>query len=179
MILFSFITYDSLYIGLAFCALCLATGLYYLAELAEEYSMYTRKVLRVLFFVIIGVHVALLIFERFPFFTTVFVYFQFLKGFPFFQIQSLTFISSVICFLFTHILWYWHFTDYHTPHYDFYQLLGFFFSCVWLLPTGFFITLSMDNLSLPGVREVALNEHGDILKKKKGNLCNYLTSKFN
>lgn len=44
MYLFLAVTYVSLYVALAFCALCLATGLYYLAELAEEYSVMAKKI---------------------------------------------------------------------------------------------------------------------------------------
>ena len=51
MLLFNIVSYISLYIGLAFCALCLATGLYYLAELAEEYTIMTRRVLKIMFIV--------------------------------------------------------------------------------------------------------------------------------
>lgn len=46
--IFAIVSYVSLYIGLAFCALCLAAGLYYLAELAEEYTVLTYKILKYL-----------------------------------------------------------------------------------------------------------------------------------
>lgn len=46
MLAFFILSHISLYVALAFCALCLATGLYYLSELAEEYSVMTKRVLR-------------------------------------------------------------------------------------------------------------------------------------
>jgi hypothetical protein len=110
--MFNIITYVSLYLGLAFCALCLATGLYYLAELAEEYTVLTRRVLRYSTLVrkmktkfkkkiVVGLHTVLLIFDSFPIFTTLFgifshfVYFQFLKNFPNVKMNSIPFIGSI------------------------------------------------------------------------------------
>ena len=101
MLMFNIITYVSLYLGLAFCALCLATGLYYLAELAEEYTVFTRKLLRYILLVVVVLHVFLLIFDSFPLFTTIFgifshfVYFQFLKNFPNVKMNSIPFIGSI------------------------------------------------------------------------------------
>jgi len=167
MLVFNIVSYISLYLGLAFCSLCLATGLYYLAELAEEYTVMTRKVLRIMFIVILGFHIMLLLFERISTMTVFFgilshvVYYQFLREFPFFSMKSLKFILSVCCFLLSHVLWYWYFTDYRTPNYDFYQLLGFFFSCVWLLPGAFFITLSANDLSLPGSEFPIMNNNNN------------------
>ena len=53
-------------------ALLQACGLYYMAELAEEYSRLTKKILTYCIQGVIGIHVLLLIFDRFPFFTTVY-----------------------------------------------------------------------------------------------------------
>eukprot|EP01080_Neovahlkampfia_damariscottae_P007526 gene7526-11850_t len=160
MLMFNIITYVSLYIGLAFCALCLATGLYYLAELAEEYTVFTRKILRYILWIVVTLHVLLLVFDSFPLFTTLFgifshfVYFQFLKNFPNVNMNSIPFIGSIICFMASHFFWYQHFIDYHTPDYDFYQLLG-----------GFFITLSMNDLQLPGVGTI--DESGSDRKRRR------------
>ena len=43
-----------------------------MAELAEEYSRLTKKILTYCIQGVIGIHVLLLIFDRFPFFTTVY-----------------------------------------------------------------------------------------------------------
>jgi hypothetical protein len=181
MFFFLFLTYTSLYVGLAFVALCLATGLYYLAELAEEYTITTKKVINSIVISISIIHVLLLIFERFPFWITLFglfthlVYYQFLKEFPFFQILSFTFFLSCACFLFSHVFWYWHFTDHLSHSFDFYQLLGFFFSCVWITPLLFFVTLSVNDNSLPGAQ--LISEYG-IPKKKRNSLISYILSFF-
>jgi len=44
-ILFTAMTYISGYIFLIFVAVCLACGLYYLAELAEEHTSLTKKMM--------------------------------------------------------------------------------------------------------------------------------------
>merc|ERR1712216_1098839 len=66
------LVYVSGYLVLLFLAICMACGLYYMAELAEEYSRLTKKILTYCIQGVIGIHVLLLIFDRFPFFTTVY-----------------------------------------------------------------------------------------------------------
>jgi hypothetical protein len=103
------------------------------------------------------------------------VYFQLLKGFPFIRIKSIAFILScgmffyldltfVVCFVLSHVFWYYHFTSYRTPAYDFYQLLGFFFCCVWIAPMALFITLSIGDMSLPGIGNMPGSHNTDILR---------------
>ncbi|KAL0476263.1 transmembrane adaptor Erv26 [Acrasis kona] len=172
MFLFVIIAYASLYVGLAFCALCLATGLYYLAELAEEYAVIAKKINTWLILSIIVIHILLWIFDEFKLNQILFgivshiVYFQLLKGFPYIRVKSISFIASCACFLISHVLWYYHFTDYRTPYYDLSQLLGFFFSCVWLAPTALFVTLSIGDMSLPGVGGLPASANNDILTPK-------------
>ena len=46
-----------------------------------------------------------------------------------------------------HCLWFYYFS-YH--YYQFSQILAYFFICVWLVPFGFFISLSANENVLPG-----------------------------
>jgi hypothetical protein len=157
MLFFTALTYVSVYLAMAFAALCLATGLYYVAELAEEYSVLAKKILVYGVFTIITIHIALWLLDRFPFRYVAFgtfshiVYYQLLKSFPFISLKSISFILSCICFFASHYSWYKFFTDPWTPAFDFYQLLGFFFCCVWLIPGALFITLNIGDMSLPGL----------------------------
>ncbi|MNF01781.1 Transmembrane adaptor Erv26 [compost metagenome] len=66
MLFFTILTYASVYASMAFAALCLATGLYYVAELAEEYSVLAKKLLEYSLFTIVGIHVLLGLFDPFP-----------------------------------------------------------------------------------------------------------------
>eukprot|EP00961_Rhodomonas_salina_P079607 1069617-Rhodomonas_salina.2 len=71
-----------------------------MAELAEEYSRLTKKILKYSIFGVLAIHVLLMLFDGFPIFTTMFgialhgVYYQFLKDFPFVNFSSPMFIGA-------------------------------------------------------------------------------------
>eukprot|EP01027_Heterolobosea_sp_BB2_P011221 GEZU01016352.1.p1 GENE.GEZU01016352.1~~GEZU01016352.1.p1 ORF type:complete len:223 (+),score=53.69 GEZU01016352.1:345-1013(+) len=188
VLFFTIVSYISLYVALAFLALCLATGLYYLAEVAEEFTSTSKKCLQYAIWTVMGVHVCLFVFDRFPFWTCLFglgshlVYNQLMKNFPFFSPQSLAFIGSCICFVVNHIVWYMYFTDPFTPTFSLHKLLGFFFLCVWLVPLGFFVTLSVNEYSLPGTGNLGTaSAPGSVLKggRKRTNIVSYLGDMVN
>jgi hypothetical protein len=147
------LVYVSGYLVLLFLAICMACGLYYMAELAEEYSRLTKKILTYCIQGVIGIHVLLLIFDRFPFFTTVYgiglhvVYYQFLKTFPFVDFSSPMFLGACAGLVVNHWLWILFFREelqYHVP-----QIMAFFVPCVWLVPFGFFVSVSLGDTVLP------------------------------
>lgn len=175
------------YIGVvaAFVALtmAIASGLYYLSEQVEEYTVYTKKLLTRLIYSIIGVHVLLLIIDRFPFKLTIFsiiahvVYLQNLNRFPFINLASGTFISSCVMVCLNHWFWFKHFSDPNLPPYAIYserptyqgethppfiQVASFFGICVWLIPFALFISLSASENVLPYSSETE-----DVNKPKK------------
>jgi len=182
MLFFVLLTYISVYMAMAFAALCLATGLYYVAELAEEYSVLTKKILEYTVFVVVGAHVFLWVFDRFPLKYVIagiishVVYYQLLRAFPFISLKSISFVISCVCFLVSHYTWYRYFTDPWTPAFDFYQLLGFFFTCVWLVPGALFITLNIGENSLPGlVSQPSSDSRRDILSgSRKQNVVTWI-----
>lgn len=173
MLLFTVISYISLYLALAFCALCLATGLYYLAELAEEFTALTKKVLAYMIWFALVVHPLLWIVDGFPFWTTTIgfashvVYYQLLHRFPFIDFKSPAFIASCVMFVADHVVWYFHFVNPNTPTFNMFKIFGFFFTCVWMVPLGFFVTLSVNDLVLPGSGELSSRSGGTIIKDKK------------
>ena len=61
------LVYTGGYLFLVFIAVCLATGLYYLAEIVEEYTRVTKKVLTWAIKISVGMNVALLVIDRLPF----------------------------------------------------------------------------------------------------------------
>ena len=90
-----------------------ASGLYYLSEFVEEHSQLAKRTLQRLIYVplqtrvnqsnhqvIIGIHVLLLIFDKFPFLLTAFsilahvIYSTNLRKFPFISLTSPSFIAS-------------------------------------------------------------------------------------
>mmetsp|Transcript_7272 Transcript_7272/g.22156 ORF Transcript_7272/g.22156 Transcript_7272/m.22156 type:complete len:215 (+) Transcript_7272:85-729(+) len=158
---FVLLVYVSGYLFLLFAAVCLACGFYYLAELAEEYTSWTKKVLRVLVVVELLVFLLLWAYERFTFgycaisFAAHAVYFQLLKTFPFMRPQSPEVISSVIMFVVSNVAWYRFFTTKPEVFYNYRlspmpSIASFFLICVWMVPIGFFVSLTINDSVLPG-----------------------------
>ncbi|XP_069653600.1 protein TEX261 isoform X2 [Haliaeetus albicilla] len=90
----------SLLIQVAFVTLAIAAGLYYLAELIEEYTVVTRRIIKYMIWFSSAVLVGLYLFEHFPGFMvgvglfTNLVYFGLLQTFPFIILTSSNFILS-------------------------------------------------------------------------------------
>ena len=128
-------------------------GLYYLAEMVEEYTRLTKKVLDWAIKITLVAHVLLLIVDRMPFMALVvsggsqFAYARMLKRFPFIEFASVDFIASLAALAATHWVWIRHFhMTYHSTEY----VLGFFFMVVWFVPFGFFISIAANESVLPG-----------------------------
>lgn len=121
--------------------------------MVEEYTRLTKKVLDISIKVSYGLHAALWIIDRMPFFTVLvsgasqFMYSRMLKRFPFIDFTSGDFLGSVGALAVTHWFWvrYFHET-YHSTEY----VLGFFFMIVWFVPFGFFISIAANESVLPG-----------------------------
>eukprot|EP00290_Baffinella_frigidus_P030461 CAMPEP_0180235154 /NCGR_PEP_ID=MMETSP0987-20121128/29064_1 /TAXON_ID=697907 /ORGANISM="non described non described, Strain CCMP2293" /LENGTH=186 /DNA_ID=CAMNT_0022201233 /DNA_START=116 /DNA_END=676 /DNA_ORIENTATION=+ len=124
-----------------------------MAELAEEYSRLTKKILKYSIISVIAIHALLLVLDGFPIFTTLFgialhaVYYQFLKDFPFVKFGDPLFIGACVGLLVNHYLWIVFFREeyeYRVP-----QIMAFFVPCVWLVPFGFFVSVSLGDTVLP------------------------------
>eukprot|EP00188_Purpureofilum_apyrenoidigerum_P003512 Plantae.Rhodophyta-Purpureofilum_apyrenoidigerum.ctg36966.p1 GENE.Plantae.Rhodophyta-Purpureofilum_apyrenoidigerum.ctg36966~~Plantae.Rhodophyta-Purpureofilum_apyrenoidigerum.ctg36966.p1 ORF type:complete len:242 (+),score=43.95 Plantae.Rhodophyta-Purpureofilum_apyrenoidigerum.ctg36966:84-728(+) len=158
---FVVLVYVSGYLFLLFAAVCLACGFYYLAELAEEYTSWTKKLLKVLVAVELFVFLLLWAYERFAFgycaisFLAHAVYFQLLRTFPFMRPRSPEFISSVLMFVVSNVAWYRFFTTKPEVFYNYRlspmpSIASFFLICVWMVPIGFFVSLTINDSVLPG-----------------------------
>ena len=193
-----------------FCTLCVACGLYYLAELVEEYTGLAKRgferkkkkpkkaqdfchklffylfifgsaaifggqlscwvhfcslffcvfffspVLRDLILFVLVLHGLLAVLEDFPLVLIVLgivshaTYFTLLKRFPTISVTDVKFIASCILAVSSHILWFRHFTAAEI-YYPFSEILAFFLFCVWIVPFGFFVSLSASDATLPHV----------------------------
>ncbi|KAI7865514.1 transmembrane adaptor Erv26 [Spinellus fusiger] len=146
-----FVAYGASALGLCFVVLSLACGLYYLTELVEEYTAYTRKVIKAMTATVMAVHI-LLLFDNLPFFHILFslfchcIYSLNLKTFPWIDLLSLPFLGSCLLVLVDHFLWFKYFTMHYRPFMD---ITAFFGICVWLIPLTYFISLSANENSLP------------------------------
>ena len=91
----------SLFIQVAFITLAIAARLYYLAELIEEYTVATSRIIEYRVWFSTAVLIGLYVFERFPtymigvgLFLAYLVYFGLLQTFPFIMLTSPNFILS-------------------------------------------------------------------------------------
>lgn len=135
-----------------FLTLALAAALFYLAELVEEYTVITAKVIRVTVVVTTVIYIGLLVLEGFPIsliiaglFTNG-LYFLLLKDFPFIQLTSPVFIGGVAMMFVNHYLAFDYFSS---VWYPFSEILAYFTICLWILPFAFFVSLSASENVLP------------------------------
>jgi len=161
MYLLSIVVYLSYAVLFLFCTLCVACGLYYLAELVEEYTQLSKRILRDTILFVLVLHLLLLVFEDFPALLTLMgllshaTYFTLLRTFPFIYVTDPKFIASCLLAVASHILWFRHFTS-TDVFYPFSEILAFFLFCVWLVPFGFFVSLSANESALPQAGEERL-----------------------
>lgn len=144
------------YVGVVLLALALSCGLFYLAELAEEYTMTARKVIRINVISVATIFLALGVVDGLSPMRCILgvvgqaVYYQLLRSFPWVQFTSPWFIlSGVVCVL-NHVLWYSFFLyDNAGVRYPFWLVISFFFLNVWSTPLGYFVTLAISDQQLP------------------------------
>ncbi|RKO92784.1 transmembrane adaptor Erv26-domain-containing protein [Blyttiomyces helicus] len=138
--------------GFAFITLSLACGLYYLAELVEEYTVATRRLIKYTTIATMISHVLLWLVDGMPFKRIAFSlvchvwYTQLLAGFPAIELFSVAFIGSCALAITDHFVWFFYFTqNYHS----FMEICTFFGLIVWLVPFMYFISLSANEYTLP------------------------------
>ncbi|XP_019682939.1 protein TEX261 isoform X3 [Prionailurus bengalensis] len=111
----------SLFIQVAFITLAVAAGLYYLAELIEEYTVATSRIIKYMIWFSTAVLIGLYVFERFPTFMigvglfTNLVYFGLLQTFPFIMLTSPNFILSCGLVVVNHYLAFQFFAEEYYP----------------------------------------------------------------
>jgi len=151
-LLFTAMVYISGYIFLLFVAVCLACGLYYLAELAEEYTSLTKRLMWGATIAVLTCHVLFFFFEDLPKLPlgvgvgAHVCYLFLLRGFPFLRLLSPAFLVSLVMLGVSNLLWAQHFTAHY---HQLTHVLCFFVFNVWLVPFGFFVALSVNEAVLP------------------------------
>lgn len=137
----------------SFTSICLASGLFYLAEWVEEYTVLTKKVIRWTIIVVVVLHLMLMILENLPPLYLLLglvahgAYFSLLPSFPYIEFTDPRFLVSVALAISDHCLWFWYFTQYYYP---FSEILAFFVLIVWAVPFLFFLSLTANDSNLPG-----------------------------
>lgn len=164
--------YVGLAFGFAFMTLSIASGLYYLSELVEEYTVLSAKLLTRLIYTVIAVQILLWLVDGFPFTLTCLgvvshiVYLSNLRHFPIVKFSDSLFLLSCALVGLNHWAWFRHFSeapsDNSRPAYrDLYQspapapsfteISAYFGLCIWLVPFAFFISLSAGDYVLPSM----------------------------
>ncbi|KAK6493405.1 protein TEX261-like [Huso huso] len=149
----------SLVIQILFVTLAIAAGLYYLAEVIEEYTVATSRIIKYMIWFSTAVLVGLYLFEGFPavmmsvgLFTNL-VYFGLLQTFPYILLTSPNFILSCVLVIVNHYMAFQFFAE---EYYPFSEVLAYFTICLWVIPFAFFVSLSAGENVLPSTVQ-----HGD------------------
>lgn len=178
--------YTGIALGFSFLTLSIASGLYYLSELVEEYSVLSSKVLRRLIYTVITIQLLLALIDRFPWHLTLLgiishgTYLANLRHFPVVKLSDPLFILSCLLVLGNHWLWFrWfsspgaftptsgynvrdRYTDRSPDQPSFTEIASYFGICVWLVPFALFVSLSAGDHVLPSMgSEYATGPHTD------------------
>merc|ERR1712180_557407 len=166
------LTWVSFIFQICFATLSLAAGLYYVAEIIEEFTAVTERIIWWMIVATSFIFIGLFIVEGFPFkliavglFSNV-VYLGLLRGFPMIDLSSPNFILSLIMLTINHVLAFGHFGEEYHPFHD---VLAYF---------TFFVSLSAGENVLPTTyssgQEDALSHYMNRGKKQRGGLLKVL-----
>lgn len=144
--------YAGMYLAIVFISLSVACGLYYLAELCEEYVITAKRLIGYTIKAELVLH-ALLLWDRLPAVCLAcgaaahVSYLRLLKPYPYIQLTSPNGLASIALWLASTGLWVRHFMGtLYTVEY----IAAFLLLTTWLVPFAFFLGMSGDNAVLPG-----------------------------
>jgi len=169
------LSWVSTVVQICFVTLAIAAGLYYLAELVEEYTTMTVKIIRWMIVLVIATYICLFLFENVP--TSLILcgliaqvaHLALLSNFPFFSVSSPAFVMAVVMVLVNHYLAFSHFGE---KYYPFSEVMAYFTVCMWLVPFAFFVSLSANENVLP-----TINERRPLLSDENDVVSNYFSKK--
>lgn len=152
----SLLSYVSLLVQICFVTVSIAAGLYYLAELVEEYTVVAKKVISWMVIGSVLLYVVFMFTERFSW-TMLFcglgaqvLHAAILKNFPYVKFLSTSFLGAVILLLVNHYLAFVYFQQQYHP---FSEVMAYFTLCLWLVPFALFVSLSANDNVLPTSNE--------------------------
>jgi len=150
------LSWISMLLQICFVTLAIAAGLYYLAELVEEYTVATGKIIRWMTLITFCIYGCLFIFEDM---TATMVlcgiisqvlHLTLLPSFPYFALTSPQFILAAVMVVVNHYLAFQFFAENYHP---FSEVMAYFTLCLWLVPFAFFVSLSANENILPTLAE--------------------------
>ncbi|OWR44474.1 hypothetical protein KGM_205241 [Danaus plexippus plexippus] len=146
----------SFVIQAVFITLAIAAGLFYLAELVEEYTVTAKYIISWTIIATAAIHIGLIIFEDIPLYFNALGLFQqllhglLLRDFPVVRVISLPFITGVASLILHHYLAFKYFGE---VYYGFSEVLAYFTLCLWVVPFALFVSLSANDNVLPTTGE--------------------------
>ncbi|CUE74203.1 membrane-associated protein, putative [Bodo saltans] len=152
---FYLITTVSSWIGILLIALSVASGLFYLTDLAEDNSSLAKKILRYTIYAITLLHGMIMVVDGISLWrsllsiTTLMVgYLPLLRKFPWVCLSSRPAYVALVLFVLDNIAWYSFFLS-GVGEYPFWAIVSFFFMMVWIVPAEFFVSLAVEDERLP------------------------------
>ncbi|XP_013791603.1 protein TEX261-like [Limulus polyphemus] len=151
-----FLSWISTVVQLCLIILAVAAGLYYLAELVEEFTTLTGKIIKALILMTLCIYGCLFLFEDLPLSLIIWgvasqvAHLFMLRTFPFFVLTSAPLVITVVLVFYNHYLAFNYFGSVYHP---FSEVLAYFTLCLWIVPFAFFISLSANENILPTVSE--------------------------
>jgi len=148
-VLFTWMAYA---VQFSFLTLALAAGLYYLAELVEEYSSAAARVIRYTILVTVLLYLGLWLLEGFPLLLVgmgvlaQLLHLALLRTFPVFVPASPSFIGTIVLLLVNHYLAFRYFAE---EYRSFGEMLAYMTLCLWVVPFSFLVSLSANDQTLP------------------------------
>lgn len=142
------------YVGILFIAVGIAAGMYYLAELAEEYTTIARRVMKVLMISVATSYLLIAVVDGVSWWRCLLsigsqaVYSLVLRSFPWIRPSSLPILGCGVALVVDHVLWYTYFSE---NRYPYWAVVSFFLLFVWAVPFGYFVTCAVVDQSLPGL----------------------------
>ncbi|KXJ68391.1 hypothetical protein RP20_CCG003749 [Aedes albopictus] len=156
MTFLSLLSYFSLLVQICFVTVSIAAGLYYLAELVEEYTVMAKKVITWMIMGSVLLYIIFIFTERFTW-TLILcglgaqaLHAAILKNFPYVKFLSPCFLGAVILLLANHYLAFIYFQQQFHP---FTEVMAYFTLCLWLVPFALFVSLSANDNVLPTSNE--------------------------
>merc|ERR1712141_547847 len=150
-------------------------GLYYLAELVEEYTVATGKIIRWITLITLFIYGCLFVFEDMTStmvtcgIVSQIVHLTLLQSFPFFALTSPQFILAAVMVVMNHYLAFQFFAENYHP---FSEVMAYFTLCLWLVPFAFFVSLSANENILP-----TMAERKPLLSENENDVSNYFLRK--
>ncbi|XP_050297289.1 protein TEX261 [Anthonomus grandis grandis] len=150
------ICYFSMLVQVVFITISIAAGLYYLAEIVEEYSYAAKKAIWWMNFTITTLFIFLWLFENFPPSMIIcgilaqICHFAILNNFPYVAFSSPFFIFGVVFVIVNHYLAFSYFASTYHP---FSEVIAYFTLYLWLVPFALFVSLSANDNVLPTTAE--------------------------